>query len=140
MSSAERIFPAYDAHKEHDDRRDQEEVNKPAHRVDTDDTEKPEDKEDDRYGDEHMPFIVDLINKERDYLRERFLGGTFPPARRACDKPMAIACFRLVTFLPPLERSLPRLRSWSAFPTFCFAFAPYFAIRNGLYERITDLH
>jgi hypothetical protein len=57
------------------------------------------------------------------------LRGTFPPARRASDRPIAIACFRLVTFLPdrPL-RSVPCLRSCIAFSTFCDAFRPYFAI------------
>ena len=38
--------------------------------------------------------------------------GTLAPARRASDRPIAIACLRLVTFLPdrPL-RNVPRLRS-----------------------------
>lgn len=40
------------------------------------------------------------------------LRGTFPPARRASLSPIAIACFRLVTFRPePPDRSVPRLRS-----------------------------
>jgi hypothetical protein len=42
-----------------------------------------------------------------------------PPARRACERPIAIACLRLFTFLP--ERPLfkvPRLRSRIAFLTF----------------------
>ena len=49
--------------------------------------------------------------------------GTFAPARRACDKPIAIACLRLVTLRPerPL-RSVPRLRSCIARFTFCDAF------------------
>ena len=29
-----------------------------------------------------------------------FLRGTLPPSRRASLRPMAIACLRLVTFLP----------------------------------------
>jgi hypothetical protein len=56
-------------------------------------------------------------------------GGTFAPARRASDKPMAIACLRLFTFFP--ERPLfnvPRLRSCIARFTFCAAFFPYLAI------------
>jgi hypothetical protein len=45
--------------------------------------------------------------------------GTFPPARRASLKPIAIACLRLVTFLPDRpERSVPRLRSRIARSTF----------------------
>src|SRR5262245_7649576 len=58
-----------------------------------------------------------------------FLRGTLPPARRASDNPMAMACFRLVTFFP--ERPLlnvPLLRSPIAFLTFCCAFLPYLAM------------
>src|SRR5688572_15550691 len=65
------------------------------------------------------------------FLREDFLRrGTFAPARRAWDRPMAMACLRLFTFFPerPLL-SLPRLRSCIAFFTFCCAFLPYLAIR-----------
>jgi hypothetical protein len=61
------------------------------------------------------------------FLREllRLRGGTLAPARRAWDRPMAIACLRLLTFLPerPL-RSVPRLRSCIALFTFCCAFLP----------------
>jgi hypothetical protein len=45
--------------------------------------------------------------------------GTRVPERRACDRPIAIACLRLRTFLP--ERPLfkvPRLRSRIARLTF----------------------
>jgi hypothetical protein len=53
--------------------------------------------------------------------------GTFAPARRASDRPMAIACLRLVTFFPerPL-RSVPRLRSRMTCLTLRCAFFPYF--------------
>lgn len=57
---------------------------------------------------------------------ERFL-GTFLPARRASDKPIAMACFRLLTLVP--ERPLfnvPRLRSCMAFATFLDAASLYF--------------
>jgi hypothetical protein len=53
--------------------------------------------------------------------------GTFCPAALASDRPMAIACFRLFTFLP--ERPLfnvPRLRSRIARATFDDAFLEYF--------------
>src|SRR3954470_6952382 len=41
-----------------------------------------------------------------------FFGGTLAPSRRASDKPIAIACLRLLTFLPVLPlRSVPALRS-----------------------------
>src|ERR1700736_3820753 len=45
--------------------------------------------------------------------------GTFLPSFRASERPIAIACLRLVTFLPlpPLFR-VPRLRSCMAFFTF----------------------
>jgi hypothetical protein len=70
----------------------------------------------------------DLEDAARRYffLREDFFfRGTFPPARRASDRPMAIACLRLFTFLPerPLF-SVPRLRSCIALRTFCCAFFP----------------
>jgi hypothetical protein len=52
--------------------------------------------------------------------------GTLPPSRRASERPIAIACLRLVTFLPDRpDRSDPRLRSCMAFSTFCEAFLPY---------------
>src|SRR5262249_22665077 len=61
----------------------------------------------------------------------RRLRGTFAPARRASDRPIAIACLRLFTRLPerPL-RSVPRLRSCIARLTFCCAFLPYLAMGN----------
>jgi hypothetical protein len=56
---------------------------------------------------------------------ERF-DGTFFPSRRASDRPMAIACLRLVTFLPlrPLF-SFPVLRSCIARSTFLLAPCEY---------------
>jgi hypothetical protein len=65
-----------------------------------------------------------------DFERLRLgFGGTLPPSRRASDSPMAIACLRLVTFLPerPL-RSVPCLRSCIARSTLLAAFLPYLAI------------
>ena len=63
----------------------------------------------------------------RYFLRREDFFGTFAPAARASDNPIAIACLRLVTFLPdrPL-RSVPCLRSCIARFTFCYAFFPYF--------------
>ena len=78
-------------------------------------------------------FLEDDRFREDDFLRDDddFLRGTLPPARRASDSPIAIACFRLVTFLPdrPLF-SVPRFRSCIALLTFCDAFFPYFAISS----------
>ena len=47
------------------------------------------------------------------------LRGSRAPSRLACESPIAIACFRLVTFFPdaPL-RNVPRLCSRKAFATF----------------------
>jgi hypothetical protein len=71
--------------------------------------------------------LVDFLDDEA--LFDDFFAGTFAPARRAWESPIAIACLRLVTFLPnfPLRR-LPFLRSCIVFLTFAWAFFPYFAI------------
>ena len=64
-----------------------------------------------------------------DFFLADFFEGTFAPASRASDKPIAIACFLLFTVLP--ERPLfnvPRLRLCIARFTFDAAFLPYFAI------------
>jgi hypothetical protein len=55
-----------------------------------------------------------------------FGGGTLPPAARASDNPIAIACLRLVTFLPecPLF-NVPAFISFMTFSTFSDAFLPY---------------
>jgi hypothetical protein len=60
------------------------------------------------------------------FLRVARLRGTFAPLLRASDRPIAIACLRLVTFLPerPL-RKVPALRSCIARFTFWAAFFPY---------------
>jgi hypothetical protein len=58
--------------------------------------------------------------------RFRF-GGTFAPARRAFDNPIAIACFRLLTFLPERpDLSVPRFRSRIVCRTLAEAFLLYF--------------
>lgn len=62
------------------------------------------------------------------FLRDVFFFGTFAPAFRASDKPMAIACLRLVTFLPLPLRNVPRFFSRITFSTFFDAFFEYFAI------------
>ncbi len=55
------------------------------------------------------------------------LAGTFAPAFRASERPIAIACLRLVTFFPERpERSLPLFLSCIARSTFFWALAPYF--------------
>ena len=62
-------------------------------------------------------------------------GGTFPPSRRASERPIAIACSRLVTFFPLPLRSLPRFRSCIFSSTSSDAFRPYFAISLLLSKR-----
>jgi hypothetical protein len=62
-----------------------------------------------------------------------FFAGTLAPSRRASDKPIAIACLRLVTFCPePPLRSEPDLRSRIVFSTFDCAFSPYFAMSSSV--------
>jgi hypothetical protein len=55
-----------------------------------------------------------------------FFFGTFFPAFRASESPIAIACFLLVTFAPEPLRSFPSLRSCIAFFTFLPAAFEYF--------------
>ncbi len=58
----------------------------------------------------------------RRLLRRRHLAA----AARASDNPIAIACLRLVTFLPDFPLfSLPAFISFMTFPTFSDAFLPY---------------
>lgn len=63
-----------------------------------------------------------------DFLRAAFFFGTFAPSSRASDRPIAIACLRLVTFPPLPDFNVPALRSCMARSTFAEAFGPYFAI------------
>src|SRR5262249_49882033 len=76
-------------------------------------------------------FFDDL----RPPVRDPFRFGTFAPASRASESPMAIACLRLVTRWP--ERPLfkvPRWRSRIARSTFLPASLPYLAM-NTLHTR-----
>ena len=61
------------------------------------------------------------------FFDDDFFDGTLPPSRRASESPMAMACFRLVTFFPDLPLfSVPCFRSCIAFSTLSWAFFPYF--------------
>src|SRR5687767_11240325 len=62
-----------------------------------------------------------------------FFLGTFAPDRRASDKPIAIACLRLVTFRPLELRSVPRFFSRITSATLSCAFFEYLAIGNLFY-------
>src|SRR5262245_9828572 len=69
-------------------------------------------------------------NSERVYFRlvldEERGRGTFPPAWRASESPIAIACSRLVTFFPERpDLSSPRFISCIARSTFSPALGPY---------------
>lgn len=81
---------------------------------------------------EELLFFALLFLPE-DFLRGE--GGTFAPSRRASDRPIAIACLGLVTFLPlrPLL-SLPRFISCISSRTFSCAFGPYFLPPEDLLE------
>jgi hypothetical protein len=69
---------------------------------------------------------LDFFEDDDFFEDEAFFDGTLPPARRASDSPMAMACLRLVTFLPerPLF-SFPRFISCMFSSTFSEAFLPY---------------
>ncbi len=62
---------------------------------------------------------------EGDFFDDDFLAGTFPPARRASESPMAMACLRLFTFLPEPLLSVPRFSSCMFSSTLSEAFFPY---------------
>jgi hypothetical protein len=61
-------------------------------------------------------------------LRRPLGGGTFAPFSRASLRPMAIACFSLVTFLPVLLFSVPLFLRRIADSTLFDAAFPYFAM------------
>jgi hypothetical protein len=82
-------------------------------------------------------FAVDFFEDE-DFFDEDFFDGTLPPSRRASESPMAMACLRLVTFLPerPLF-SFPRFISCMFSSTLSDAFFPYLlAIQNLLHIEL----
>jgi hypothetical protein len=76
------------------------------------------------------PDVLRVPDDFRDVadLRLPFGGGTLPPASRASDRPIAIACLRLVTLRPEPLFSVPRFLSRIARSTFSLAFFPYLAI------------
>src|SRR5882672_8911079 len=70
------------------------------------------------------------------FFRPALFRGTLAPAFRASLRPMAIACLRLVTFLPDRpDLSVPFFRSCIARLTLLCAFFPYFAMTNVLRSR-----
>ncbi|WP_159060696.1 hypothetical protein [Rhodopseudomonas palustris] len=70
-----------------------------------------------------VAFLVDAFAA----FLPAFFFGTFAPSARASDRPIAIACLRLLTFLPePPLFSVPALRFFIARPTLADAFLEYF--------------
>jgi hypothetical protein len=66
------------------------------------------------------PFLLEL------FLLEPFLAGTFFPAARASESPMAMACLRLFTFfLERPDRNVPVFRSCITFLTVEPTLRPY---------------
>ena len=89
-------------------------------------------------------FRVDFLADERlvddrlapaFFALERFL-GTFAPFSRASERPMAIACLRLVTFLPLPLLSVPFLRRRIALSTRLPAAFPYFRRPDDFFAAI----
>ena len=73
---------------------------------------------------ELLPELLFLEEEEDD-----FFFGTFAPSRRASERPIAMACLRLVTFLPePPLRSVPCFLSCIVFSTLSCAFLEYLAM------------
>ena len=70
--------------------------------------------------------MKDHVERRED---DEFLRGTLAPFFRAFESPIAMACFRLVTFLPDLPLfNVPFLRSRMAFFTSVPAFLLYLGI------------
>src|SRR5688572_33329834 len=75
-----------------------------------------------------------------DFLPELFLPvlfrGTFAPFLRASESPIAIACFRLFTFRPLPDLSVPFLRRRIALATRFCAAGPYFFLPEDFFAAI----
>jgi hypothetical protein len=80
---------------------------------------------------ERRAIVLPLFFAGRPVLFFAAFFGTFFPALLASEIAIAIACLRLVTFLPlPPLRSVPRFFSRITFAIFLFAPFEYFAIMN----------
>jgi hypothetical protein len=81
-------------------------------------------------------------------LRDDFRDGTFAPFSLASLRPIAIACLRLVTFLPDPLLSVPfflRLmvdltRLDAAFPYFAIKTPPTLLLAKHVLKRVTAAH
>jgi hypothetical protein len=89
---------------------------------------------------EEVDFFEELDFFEDDFFADDFFDdffdGTLPPSRLASERPMAMACLRLFTFLP--ERPLfnvPRFISCMFSSTLSDAFVPYLLAMENLLHR-----
>ncbi len=64
------------------------------------------------------PVLLEAAFLEAVFFEALFLAGIFSPFSLASDKPIAIACLRLVTFLPLPDRSVPAFFSCITSSTF----------------------
>jgi hypothetical protein len=82
-------------------------------------------------------FFEDEDFFAEDFFEDDFFAGTLPPSRLASERPMAMACLRLVTFFPEPLLSLPRFSSCMFSSTLSEAFLPYLlAIQNLLHTLV----
>lgn len=87
-------------------------------------------------------FIFLILQKNRcpmtvliDFSR-LYREGTFAPDFRASERPIAIACLRLFTFLPDFpDLSFPCFISCIARPTLDEAFLPYFRVLVAIFTN-----
>jgi hypothetical protein len=80
-------------------------------------------------------FRDDVPDDFRDDFRDEERDGTLAPFSRASLRPIAIACFRLVTRRPEPLLSVPRFLRRIVDSTFFDADLPYFAMRDVLLGR-----
>ena len=77
---------------------------------------------------ERLEELFERDDPLRDLRELDFFGGTFAPFFLASERPIATACFRLVTFFPLPLFNVPRLRRRIVLSTDFCAFFPYLAI------------
>jgi hypothetical protein len=100
--------------------------------------------EDEDFFDEDEDFFDDdedfFDEEDEDFFDDDFFDGTLPPSRRASESPMAMACLRLVTFLPePPLFNFPRFISCMFSSTFSDAFFPYLlAMQNPPAQQVVQ--
>ena len=90
-----------------------------------------------------VPHLKSLAPKTTEPSAQRFFederrAGTFAPFFRASLKPIAIACFRLLTVRPDPLLSVPRFRRRIADSTRVDADFPYLAICHLIQPECTD--